>query len=225
MSRDNPLRTRGRLRHEVEQIVKLTDPFCAEYLDAEYGALIRRLIAKLPHKRPSPLERGDLRIWAAAAIYVVGSVNFLFDRSQRPNMTGDQLSYLTGVAKSTLAGKAKLIRDVLRIRQREPEFCRRALAESNPLASMISVNGLHRGCLHDATGNPGRSQATRLDPRPSRCQCRRWSERMIIIGGDEPVVRGNRYCERVGLASVPCVEVVLDQDVDKMTATSFAWWL
>jgi hypothetical protein len=43
MSRDNPFRIR--LRHEVEQIFKLIDPFCAEYLDAEYGALSRRLIA------------------------------------------------------------------------------------------------------------------------------------------------------------------------------------
>jgi hypothetical protein len=58
----------------------LTDPFCAGRLDAEYGALIRRLIAKLARKRPSPFERGDLRIWAAASNYAVGSVNFLFDR-------------------------------------------------------------------------------------------------------------------------------------------------
>jgi Domain of unknown function (DUF6398) len=82
MSGDNPFRIPGRLRHDVEQIVTLTDPFCAERLDAEYGALIRRLIAKLARKRPSPFERGDLRIWAAASIYAVGSVNFLFDRTR-----------------------------------------------------------------------------------------------------------------------------------------------
>ncbi len=34
---------------------------------AEYAELIRKLIAKLARKRPSPLVRGDLRIWAAAA--------------------------------------------------------------------------------------------------------------------------------------------------------------
>ncbi len=142
MARSNSLfRIPDSLRDDVEQIFKLTDPFCAEHLDSEYGELVRKLLAKLARKRPSPLARGDLRIWAAAAIYAVGSVNFLFDRAQRPHLTGDDLSALTGVPKSTLANKAKQIRDVLRIGQLEPEFCRRELLESNPLAWMISING------------------------------------------------------------------------------------
>jgi Domain of unknown function (DUF6398) len=131
---DGSLRIPAALRHDVEQIFKLTDPFCAEYLDTEYGELVRKLVARLARKRPSPLSRGDLRIWAAAAIYTVGSVNFLFDRSQRPHLTGNDLSDLTGVPKSTLVNKAKLIRDVLRIGQMEPEFCRRELLASNPMA-------------------------------------------------------------------------------------------
>jgi len=129
-SKDDPLRIPTALRHEVEQIFKLTDPFCAEHLDVEYGELVRRLVAKLARKRPSPLTRGDLRIWAAAAIYAVGSVNFLFDRTQTPHMTGDDLSALTDVPKSTLANKAKVIRDILRMRQLDPEFCRRELLAS-----------------------------------------------------------------------------------------------
>jgi hypothetical protein len=140
-STDRSLRIPASRQHEVEQVFKLTDPFCAEYLDAEYGELLRKLVAKLARKRPSPLVRGDLRIWAGAAIYTVGSVNFLFDRTQHPHMTGDDLSALTGVPKSTLANKAKLIRDVLRIGQLDPELCRRELLASNPLAWMISVNG------------------------------------------------------------------------------------
>ena len=69
-------------------------------------------------------------------------MNFLFDRTQRPHLTGDDVSDLTGVPKSTLANKAKLIRDVLRIGQMEPELCRRELFASNPMAWMISVDGL-----------------------------------------------------------------------------------
>ena len=140
-STERSLRIPASLQHEVEQIFKLTDAFCAEHLDAEYGELVRKLVAKLARRRPSPLVRGDLRIWAAAAIYTVGSVNFLFDRTQKPHMTGDDLSALTGVPKSTLANKAKLIRDVLRIGQLDRELCRRELLASNPLAWMISVNG------------------------------------------------------------------------------------
>lgn len=155
MAHDNPLRIPEPLRHDVEQIFRLTDPFCGEHLDAEYAELVRKLIAKLARKCPSPLARGDLRIWAAAAIYAVGSVNFLFDRTQRPHLTGDDLSALTGVPKSTLANKAKLIRDVLRIGQMEPEFSRQELLASNPMAWMISVDGF----IVDARTMPPEVQA------------------------------------------------------------------
>jgi hypothetical protein len=82
-------------------------------------------------------------------------VNFLFDRTQRPHLTGDDLSRMTGVPKSTLANKAKLIRDFLSIGQLEPEYCRRELLRSNLLAWMIQVDGL----LVDARTLPPELQA------------------------------------------------------------------
>ncbi len=139
---ESSLRIPEALRHDAEEIFKLTDPFCAEHLDAEYGHLCRKLVAKLARKRPSPLVRGELRIWAGAVIYAVGSINFLFDHTQSPHLTGDQLSNLTGIPKSTLANKAKLIRDLLRVSPFEPELCRREMLERHPMAWMISVNGL-----------------------------------------------------------------------------------
>jgi len=56
MGRDNQLRIPEPLRHDVEEVFKLTDPFCAEHLDAEYSELVRKLVSKLARKRPSPLE-------------------------------------------------------------------------------------------------------------------------------------------------------------------------
>ncbi len=130
------------LRADVEQIVALTDGFCAEHLDAEYARLCTGLVAKLSRKRPSPLLRGDLRIWAAATIYAVGSVNFLFDRSQPLHLSGDDLSDLTGVPKSTMANKAKQIRDLLHLDRLDLEFCRRDLIEHHPFAWYVEVDGL-----------------------------------------------------------------------------------
>lgn len=137
-----PLNIPEPLRHDCEEIFKLTDPFCAEHLDAEYGELCRKLVAKLARKRPSPLARGDLRTWAATVIYVIGSINFLFDRSQDIFMTGDQLSELTGVSKSTLSRKAKLVRDLLKLEHFSPEFSRRKILASSPWAWMVEFNGL-----------------------------------------------------------------------------------
>jgi hypothetical protein len=82
-------------------------------------------------------------------------VNVLFDRTQRPHMTGHDLSALTGVRKSTLANKAKPIHDVLRIGQFDPDFCRRELLAANPIARMISVNGF----IVDARTMPPEVQA------------------------------------------------------------------
>jgi hypothetical protein len=62
-------------------IVKLTNAFCQEYLNDEYAALCRSLAAALARKRPSPLMRGQLEIWACAIVYALGTVNFLFDPS------------------------------------------------------------------------------------------------------------------------------------------------
>jgi len=130
------------LRHEVEQICSLTDRFCAERLDAEYAALCRQLVAKLARKRPSPLGRGDPKIWAAGTIYAVGGINFLFDRSQSPHLRADELAELTGVPKSTMANKAKRIRELLGLSPLDFEFCRAELLERNPLIWLVEVNGM-----------------------------------------------------------------------------------
>jgi hypothetical protein len=126
----------------VEQICTLTDSFCTDHLDAEYAQLCRGIVAKLARKRPSPLLRGDLRIWAAAAIHAIGSINFLFDRAQTPHLTVEQLAAFTGVSESTMANKAKLIRETLKTGQCDPEFCRRELLEHRPYAWLIELNGL-----------------------------------------------------------------------------------
>jgi hypothetical protein len=143
------------VRPRAEAISSFTDQFCAKHLDAEYAQLCRHLVAKLARKRPSPLLRGDLRIWAAAVIYTIGGLNFLFDRSQQPHLSTDDLSALTSVPKSTMANKAKLTRDALKINLFSFEFQRRELVEQNPAAWLIMVDGF----LVDARMMPPEIQA------------------------------------------------------------------
>jgi hypothetical protein len=61
---------------------------------------------------------------------------------QRPHLSASQLSTLAGAPQSTLANKARIIRDLLRIVPLQPEFCRRELLADNPLAWLIQVNGV-----------------------------------------------------------------------------------
>ena len=135
------LRIPEALLHDAEEIFKLTDPFCAEHLDAEYGHLCRKLVAKLARKRPSPLVRGELRIWAGAVIYTVGSINFLFDKSFLPHATPDTLCNAFEVSKRTVAQKAKLIRDMFDLGYFNPEFSTEHMAKNNPLSRLRMVDG------------------------------------------------------------------------------------
>ena len=130
------------VRPYADQVVAATDAVCLEHLDVEYAGLCRKVVGKLGRKRPCPLTRGDLGIWAAGVVYVVGQLNFVFDPAQTPHASADQLSGWLGVKKTTMANKARLIRDTLRLRDFDSEFMRRDLVEASPLVWLLEVDGL-----------------------------------------------------------------------------------
>jgi hypothetical protein len=125
-----------------DEIVALTDAVCGKHLDEEYAKLARKITAALARKRPSPLERGRKDVWAAAIVYSLGNVNFLFDKTQVPHMKADELADLFGVNQRTAADKARQIKNILKMSQMDPKWWRRSKMESNPLAWWVMVNGL-----------------------------------------------------------------------------------
>jgi len=78
--------------------------------------MCRRLAGVLARKRPSPLTRGKPEVWACAILRVIGWVNFLADSSQKLHLKLTAIDKAFGVAESTGQGKAKAIRDMLKIR-------------------------------------------------------------------------------------------------------------
>lgn len=123
-------------------IVNLTDSVCKEHLNSEYAELARRLAATLARKRPSPIVRGKPEIWACAIIYALGTVNFLFDKSQTPYMRADELCAVFGVNQSSGANKAKFIRDTLKMYQLDPNWCLQSRIDDNPMVWILQVNGI-----------------------------------------------------------------------------------
>jgi Domain of unknown function (DUF6398) len=150
MPSDN-LRVPAALRDRAQQIIDITYTACREHLDEEYGLITRRLVARLARKRPSPIVRGDARIWAAGAIYAVGQVNFLFDRTQTPHMTAKQLAQALGVVQATMANKAAIINRALDIGILEPGLSRVAMIEQHPMAWLVELEG---GFIVDARTLP-----------------------------------------------------------------------
>src|SRR5512142_1249919 len=88
------------IRPTYDAIVALIDKVCQEHLNAEYAEVSRRLAGALARKRPSPLARGKMEVWACAITYTIGRVNFLFDQSQTPHLCADELCKLFGVSPS-----------------------------------------------------------------------------------------------------------------------------
>jgi hypothetical protein len=130
------------MREKYEAVTKITDEFCHEHLDEEYADLCRKMAAALSRKRPSPLEGGRVKSWAAGIVYALGRVNFLFDKSQEPYMSAGELCEKIGVSQSTASNKSREIWDVLDLIQLHPEWCLPSMLEDNLLAWMIEVNGL-----------------------------------------------------------------------------------
>jgi len=130
------------VRPVFDEITQITHAFCTQHLDTEYARLCDKLTGKLARKRPSPLLRGDRRIWAAGIVYAIGRVNFLADPAQRPHLRTDELASLLGVKQTTMANKGRLIMDTLGIGLLDPQYCRGELLDHNPLVWMLQVDGL-----------------------------------------------------------------------------------
>jgi hypothetical protein len=129
------------MRPYFDALVARTDAVCADHLTEEYAELCRRLAAALCRKPPSPVTSGRVETWACGIAYAVGSVNFLFDRSQTPHLTAGELCALFGVSPSTGAAKGSQIRKTFHMYQMDPAWCLPSLIEDNPLVWMISVDG------------------------------------------------------------------------------------
>ncbi|RZN37557.1 MAG: hypothetical protein EFT35_06005 [Methanophagales archaeon ANME-1-THS] len=75
------MRDKVLIEEKMQKLIEMTAGFCDEYLDEEYKHLCEKLIRKVPHKRNVPFLSGRIEIWAAAIVYALGSINFLFDQS------------------------------------------------------------------------------------------------------------------------------------------------
>lgn len=131
-----------KMREKYEAVTGITDEFCREHLNEEYADLSRKMAAALSRKRPSPLESGRTRSWAAGIIYALARVNFLYDKSREPYMTTSELCEKIGVSQSNASSKSREIWYRLGLMQMHPDWCLPSMLEENPLAWIVEVNGL-----------------------------------------------------------------------------------
>lgn len=130
------------LQDIYQSIIKLTNEFSKEYLTTEYAEFIQYAVAELCRKRPSPLLKGKPDIWACAITHAIGAVNFLDDSTQNPHVKASKLYEAFGVKPSTGQAKSKQVRTMLKMKQFDINWTLPSRMERNPMAWMISLNGM-----------------------------------------------------------------------------------
>jgi hypothetical protein len=130
------------VEEKAQKLVEMTGKFCQEFLDDDYRQLCEKLIMKMSRKRAVPFLSGHMEIWAAAVVYALGSINFLFDKSFKPYATADDICNYFGTSKSTTSQKAKVVRDMFKMGYFDPEFSTARMREDNPFSNMVMINGL-----------------------------------------------------------------------------------
>jgi len=66
-------------KQRLEEIKGVVLYFCEEHLNEELAGYALKLCEKLAGKRKISITRGQKEIWAAAIVYVIARLNFLFD--------------------------------------------------------------------------------------------------------------------------------------------------
>lgn len=133
------------LKNRENEIVQMTTEFCNTHINAEYAALCEKMVRKLGRKRTNPLERGQLEIWAAAVVYTLATMNFLFDKSFEPYIPSSDIHDYFGTKQSSITQKSSSIREMLKLKRIwDDNFSTKEIAEHNPLNRLKFVDGLFR---------------------------------------------------------------------------------
>ena len=124
-----------------DAIAGLLKAFCDVHLDADCLTLALKVALALARKRPSPLLQGRPAVWAAGIVHAVATVNFLFDRSQALHTSSPVIRDAFGVGESTMSGKSKSIRGILKMSRHDYNWLLPSLIERNPMVWTLMVNG------------------------------------------------------------------------------------
>lgn len=129
------------IKEREEKLLEMTRAFCTEKLDDDYSRLCEKLIKKMARKREVPFQKGTLEVWAAAVVYAIGSINFLFDKSFEPFIKAEQISEYFGTKSSTVSAKAKVIKEMFKMRYYSSDFSTQRMNDSNPFSKIVMVDG------------------------------------------------------------------------------------
>jgi hypothetical protein len=129
------------MQQHYQVITEFTDSFCRDKLNDEYQQLARYTVAALCRKKPSPLTTGRPNTWACAILYALGTINFLFDKSNEPFISAADLAEAFEVSKSNAGNKAKQVRELLNMQRFDHHWLLPSRIDDFSFSWMITLNG------------------------------------------------------------------------------------
>jgi len=132
--RDAPVKiNRGpdaRKQARIDEVFALLDSFSHAHLTPELAGYVRKLWEQIGRKRKYVITGGAKEVWAAAVVYVIARLNFLFD-SKSPNyLTADAISAFFGTKKTTMSARAADIEKACAIRTGQEVLCSPDIADA-----------------------------------------------------------------------------------------------
>ena len=122
----------------LNEIKDLVLSFCEEYLDEELYGYALKLGEKLGRKRKISITRGKKEIWAAAIVYVIARLNFLFDMGNEFFISADTICDFFGTKKSTIGNKATQIEKLCNIGMGTEGLCSPDISDALTLVELPS---------------------------------------------------------------------------------------
>ena len=115
-----------------DEIASMVVTFCKEKLNGEYELLCEKMVRRLGQKCSKELATGRQETWAAAVVYTICSMNYVFAESHDPYIPSKEICAYFGTSGSTVKKKSRALRDMLHVsRFWDREFQTQSTRERN----------------------------------------------------------------------------------------------
>ena len=155
-----------KIAERIGHTQRLLSEFGAKRLPDIYTGFCRDLCNAIADSEDLNLHPGLVEIWAAAIVYVIARLNFLFSSETPNHLTAEEICIRFSVKKTTVSNKASMILDSLDIFHDDRRFC------APHITRLFEFIEDEHGFIHPVTAlSPG--EETKLEPialKPSNQQ-------------------------------------------------------
>ncbi|PIU60951.1 MAG: hypothetical protein COS85_22130 [Armatimonadetes bacterium CG07_land_8_20_14_0_80_59_28] len=114
----------------IEEVRDLLGAFSSEHLTPELAGYALKLWEQIGRKRNYVITGGAKEVWAAAVVYVIARLNFLFDQKNPNYLPPDTICGYFGTKKTTVSARSKEIEKACRIRMGQEGLCSSEISDS-----------------------------------------------------------------------------------------------